>query len=766
MLDKTTKVDDDDGFTPDERKDKEIVQEAYDNFKDAKDWETPFQTLYVIDTKFANADSDNGWQWPDDLRTDRQINKRPSLTINKVRTKVDLISNEGAQNEVSIQVSPTGKESSFESAEIYEGLIRHIESSSGALSIYQDAYVSAIEGGIGYWRVITEYEDEETFNQTLRIAPVIDQMGVYLDPNIKKKDGSDAKYGFMFDEVPRKQFDKQYPDLHLPAETGLGETEMWIREDYVRVAEYYRIVETKNELIYMVDEQGNAATFKRSDIPAKYRKQVEQDEKNGMEVKKRTVWDKQLEWYKIAGSKIIDRRKLKGKYIPIVRCVGIERVIEGKLERKGHVRALKDPQRMYNYNSSGQVEFGALATKSPWVGPKKAFEGNEVAWNNANRSNAAYLTYNDWDPERGDNGQPIEKPARPEPPGASPAFLNGMQVAEKEMDMASGQYQATEGKPGNERSGKAINARTTQGDTATFTYPYNRSLAIAHTGNILLDLIPYIYDTERIIQILGRDGIETTVTVDPKADQALSLKKEQDKVQAIFNPRVGKYQVKADVGPAYATQRQEAWNAFVQIVTGAPELINDIGDLMFKSADFPLADEIAERLRRKMRAATPWLFDDNADTPAIQKLKQDLETATKQVGELLEQLADTKRKLSAKDQRRDIEAFRAETGRVKDLANSVEDLMHQPQAAALLISSIVQTLRQMGTEDITDTVDAAQMEKAGRKEMDAQPEALAAEPESQEEPPHEGARKAPDGNWYIEDKDRPGKFLMVKKEGA
>lgn len=763
MLDKT-KQDDDDGLTKSEKEDKLILQEAYDNFDDARTWENPFQVLYVVDTKFANADSDNGWQWPDDLKADRTANRRPTLTINKVRTKVDLITNEGMQNEVSIRVSPTGKESSFESAQIYEGIIRHIESCSGALSIYNDAYVSAVEGGIGYWRIVTEYEDEESFNQVLRIAPVLDQMSVYLDPNIKKKDGSDAEYGFIFDELPRKRFERMHPNLNLSDETGFNEVETWVRDDYVRVAEYYRITKTKDELIFMDDGAGQSATFKRSDVPAKYRKGIEQAEKAGQEFKKRVIWNKQLEWYKIAGNKIIDRRKLKGKYIPIVRCVGIERVIESKLERKGHVRALKDPQRMYNYNSSGQVEYGALATKTPWVGPKKAFEGNEVAWAKANNSNAAFLTYNDWDPDRGDAGSPIEKPIRPEPPGASPAFVNGMQIAEKELDMASGQYQATEGRPGNERSGKAINARTTQGDTATFHFPYNRSLAVAHTGAILLDLIPYTYDTERIVQILGEDGIETTVTVDPEADEALQVKKDKDKVQAVFNPRVGKYQVKADVGPAYATQRQEAWNAFVQIVTGSPELLNDVGDLMFKSADFPLADEIAERLRRKIRAATPWLFDDQAPTPAQQQLKQELDTATKQVAELLEQLADTKRKLSAKDQRRDIEAYRAETSRVKDLANSVEDVMHQPGASALLVSSIVQTLRQMGTDDITDNVNAAQMERDGRKAMEEQPEAPAAEPVQEEEPPMEGARKAPDGNWYASDPARPGKYLKVNKE--
>lgn len=690
--------------------DEKIVAEAKDRFKRAYDYESEFRSLYVQDVKFANGDSDNGWQWADKLRNDRQLQDRPALTINKVAQHVALITNDARQNKPSVSVKPVGEQASYEAAQVFEGIIRHIEYISTAQAIYDDASESQVEGGVAYWIIRTKYLDDDTFDQELVMEGVRDQLNVLLDCDITEKDGSDAKWGFVFDEVPRKEFERQYPDaakrVGSATGTGLGDSDDWVREDNIRVGEYYRIVEKEDELIYMEDEAGVSATFKRSEVPQKYRKQIEQAEKDGLPVKKRKVRTRKLQWFKIAGSEIIDKRDLPGRYIPIVRLIGKERIIEGRLERKGHVRGLKDPQRLYNFNSSAQVEFGALATKSPWTGPLAAIVGNEVQWNNANRSNASYLGYNHLD----DEGNPLPKPERPEPPGTSPAFLAGMQIAAKELEMASGQYEAQFGEKSNERSGKAIAERQRQADTITYHFTDNLALAIRYTGKILIDLIPHYYDTERVIQILGKDGTQTKVLVKPDAKVAYEEQKEKDKVRAIFNPAVGKYQVEADVGPAYSTQRQEAWNAFVQITTSSPALIEDVGDLMFQSADFPLADKIAERLKRKARNERPYLFDDEAPTPAMQKLVQELEESKSNVSELLQKLAEMRLKLVGKEQKRDVDAFEAETHRITALSNAQPEVKEMgPDVEAQTKLAMLLALSQMLGVDLSDKIDQHQM---------------------------------------------------------
>src|ERR1035437_3606508 len=394
-----------------ESEDKKILQEAKDNFKRWEDWEADFRSRYISDVKFANADPDNGWQWPQDLRADREANKRPALTINKTQRLVAMITNDASENKPAITIKPTGNLSSYKSAQVYEGLVRDIEYKSAAQNIYDDCSVSQVESGIAYFRVITKFVDDNdpqldisAFNQEIRIEPVRDHLGVFLDCDIKQKDGSDALWGGVFDDMPRDEFEKLNPDVDMQEvgnSTLFGETDTWVKEDSIRIAEYYRIVQEPDEIYWVEDDQGKSEVFRASEAPRGFR-----DTLVVGKYKKRKTINRRLEWYKIAGHKIVERKKLKGMYIPIVRVVGVERIIGGKLERKGYVRQIKDPQRMFNFNASQEVEGVALQTKTPWVGPAAAFEGNEVAWNNANRNNAAFLTYKHLDPD----GNPLQAP--------------------------------------------------------------------------------------------------------------------------------------------------------------------------------------------------------------------------------------------------------------------------------------------------------------------------------------------------------------------
>ncbi len=752
------------GMTEDEK----IVQEAKDRFKRAEDWESEFWRLYVQDVKFALGDSDNGWQWPDDLRKDRDTNKRPTLTINKVGPLCRLITNDQRQNKSSVTIRPANDAASYDAAQIYEGLVRQIEYASNAQAIYDDVGDSQVEGGIGYCKVNTKFVDNDpppdadvsAFDQECVIEPVPAHRNVYLDCDIRQKDGSDAEWAFIYDDIPDEEYEALHGDDVEPGSSdGLGASDSWTREGYTRVCEYFRIVKTEDELIWVVDDEGNSSTFRASEMPDEVKPQVEKlrKEKDPDKFKSRPVEKRQLEWYKIAGSKIIERRKLKGRYIPIARAVGIERVVDGKLVRKGHVRPLKDSQRMYNYNASGQVEYGALQTKTPWVVAAAAIQGQETAWGNANRSNAAYLTFKHKDKDGGE----IPPPQRAEAPGTSPAFTEGMEIADRQMMMASGQFHDSQGKESNAISGKAIMARQRAGDTATYHFIDGMALMIRHLGKILIDLIPLVYNTERVLQILGLDGKQQQIKLDPNAKEAYK-KADQDKddVVAIFNPGKGRYEVESDPGPSYATRRQEAWAAFVQIITGSPELINDIGDYMFQQADFPLADKIAERLRAKIRNTQPWLLDDEAPGPIMQKLQGDLNQATQQIGELLEKLADEKMKIKSRDQKRDIDAFRAETGRIKDFGNTVKDLVGDPKSQRMLMSAMQELLKDVFGDDIVTDINQQQDGAVGHPPKEGGEEASEpGSPGQEEQPPMPGARKARDGAWYVE--HAPGRYAKV-----
>lgn len=716
--------------------DRAILQEARDRFKRCQDFESDFRRLYLMDIKFNLGDADNGWQWPNDLRRDREANKRPALTINKTARLVSMITNDARENKPSVSIKPTGQESSFKSAQVYEGLIRDIEYKSTAQSIYDEAVDSQVEGGIGYWRVNTVYADDDSFDQEIRIQPMQNQLGVYLDPDIKNKDGSDALFGFIFTEEPRKEFEKRHPDFDLQnagSNTGLDEADTWVREDQVRSAEYYRILEKNDELYYVEDDsQPEPLIFKASEAPKGFQDSLVQGK-----FKKRKIVTRQLEWFKIVGDKIMDRRQLKGSYVPIVRVVGIERIVEGKLERKGFVRGLKDAQRMYNYNTSCQTEGVALQTKVPWIGPKAAFEGNETMWNNANRQNFAYLPYNHID----DNGQPLPPPQRAEPPQSMEAYIKGMMIADNELAMVAGMENAYQGRDGNERSGKAISERQRQGDKANALWINNLAMAIRFTGRIIIDLVPHTYDTKRVVQILNVDGTQAEVTIDPKAADAYQEVKEPDIIRVMFNPNVGKYEVQSDVGPAYATQRQEAWNAFTQIVTGAPDMIGKIGDLMFRAADFPMADKIAERLRRDIQANAAYLLDDDSPPPQVAQLQSALQAAQGQVGELIQKLAEKNLELKNKEDENAIRRHEADSKRLTAETNSIVDLKNSQVEMKKLLQAITDTLADMRGDRLTEADNTVEdFNNVGDDAIN----------DEDEIPPFEGAVKGKDGNWYLQ----------------
>lgn len=702
---------------PEERldldEDDRIIEQARERFKRLMDWERESRNRYVEDVKFANGDPDNGWMWPQAIKQSRDASQRPCLTINRVQQYILNVVNENRKNPPSVKIKPTGGDGTFQAAQVWEGLFRNIQYESNAVQTYVTAAESQVEGGVGYWRVSHDYVDDHSFDQSIKIDPIADQFNAGIDCDCKQSDGSDAKWGFVWEDIDKKEFKREYPDIEVPSVDtfALSEAATWITTDKIRIAEYYRLMLKRDTLIYL-ESEGTAATFFKSDMPAKFQKLYrDAKENNDNLVKEREVKRYTLEWFKIGGTKIIERRTdLKGQYIPIVRICGRSKRIDGKLERKGLTRTLKDAQRMYNYNTSGQVEFGALQTKTPWIVAEKAIEGNEGAWHVANTTNAAYLTYKHMDV----NGNPIPEPKRNDPPGTSPAFLEGLKVAAAEMEMAGGQYMPQQPNPQLERTPKAIDERTRMSETATFDFVFNLAGGVTHTARIMLDLAPHVYDTERVVKILDPDGTQKDVQIQPNAEQAMQEQQSGDKAQIIFNPTIGRYGVQGDVGPAYGTQRAEAWNAFENILTQQPDLIPIVGDIAFQAADFPMADKIAERLKRHITHTAPWLIDDKAVGPMVQQLQQELQKTSQMNNELMEKLSEAQLKIKSKDEARDIDTYRAEGERLGTIANTIPDLDRFPKAKRAAVAAALHTIQQMLGFSLED------VKEANKPSLDAQ----------------------------------------------
>jgi hypothetical protein len=564
--------------------DAEILATCRKRFKYAMDCYTQNRAYQLDDLKFAAASPDNGWQWPErvlNARVNDPNGPRPVLTINKLPQHIRLVTNEQRQNRPSIKVLPVDDKADPETAEVLNGIIRHIEYASDADIAYDTAGELQVKIGEGYVRVLTQYAENatpETQEQTICIVPIRSSFSVYLDPDGLKRDptGRYCKWGFITDEMSEDEFKSQFPDAAaIDWEQGTGEDYApWLVDgDRVRIAEYFYVEET------------------------------------GEGPEKRKV----IKWCKLNGFEILQKRDWAGKFLPIVRMVGNEDDVEGLLVTSGVIRNAKDAQRMYNYMASAEVEIVALAPKAPWVAPAGSFEGFEADWKDSNIKNFPYLEYNTID---GADGKPLPAPQRMPAPQPPAAIIAAKQAAAEDLQSTMGQYNPSLGAEASEKSGKAIIARQRQADIGTFHYIDNQGKAIRQLGRIILDLIPKVMDTQRIVRILGEDGEPDTAMIDPSMPQAVTEQQTERGVMEVFNPTIGEYDVRVTTGPSYTTKRQEAAEFMAQVLQGNKELMGVMGDLYFEMLDVPGAEAIAARIKRQIEATSPGLVEDEEDGQA------------------------------------------------------------------------------------------------------------------------------------------------------
>jgi hypothetical protein len=639
-------------------KQKKILKDAQKKFERCQKFYSISRARQLDDLKFAEADSYNGYQWPNDIKAGRDINQQPSLTVNKTRQHNLIIINDQKKHKASMKFRPVGNGATSEAATIWDALARHIENQSSAEAAYSKGSEFQVKTGFGAWRITTKYIDDETFDQDIFIMPIPDPRVIYIDPDCKQADKSDMKFAFLFEDVTPEVLNQRFPQFHghAPQAPLQGSShDSWILSDKIRIAEYFRRVTTKDVLWSYDDPQtGEMKGILQSEMP----KELIKAQIANKDARSRVVETHIILYYLIIGNRIMEEKVWPGKYIPIVPILGEETMIDGNYDCKGHTRALLDSQRMFNYWASAAVEYGALQNKIPYVAPASAIEGLQGYWDTANIENYSVLPYNHID----DDGNPIPKPERQQPPMSGPLYMEGMEQALKEMELVSGQYNNQMGQQGNERTGKAIQERQRQSDTATYHFVDNQAMAIRYTGMIIKDLIPKIYDTKRVMHILDIAGKSIEVTIDPDAKAAYTqeLNEDAQAVKRVLNPAIGTFDVYADVGPEYATMQEEGWDSFLQILTQSPQLVTLIGDLALRNANFPMANEAADRMERMV----PSQAKGNGPTVAEQHLQAENKALQAELQKLQQQVAKQGLQLVGKDQMREIDAYEAETKRI------------------------------------------------------------------------------------------------------
>jgi hypothetical protein len=643
------------------------------------------------DLRFMAGSPDNQWQWPADVLATRgsvqgqTINARPCLTINKLPQHVRQVTNEQRQNRPTGKVIPADDRADVRVAEIFDGMVRHIEYISDADVAYDTACDNQVTYGEGYIRILTEYAREDSFDQDIKIGRVRNSFSVYMDPAIQDPCGADAEWCFITEDVSKADYERMFPDaapISSLMSQGVGDQSLsqWLSEDMVRIAEYFYYEHEKATLNLYPD---NITAFANSPQDKQLKAMF------GKPLRSRSVDRKKVKWVKTNGFEVLEERDWAGKYIPVVRVIGNEFEVDGQLYVSGLVRNAKDAQRMYNYWVSQEAEMLALAPKAPFIGYGGQFEGYEMNWKTANTNNWPYLEVN---PDVTDGaGSPLPLPQRAPPPLAQTGLIQAKLGAADDIKGTTGQYDSSLGAQSNERSGRAILAREKQGDTGTYHYVDNLSRAIRHVTRQLVDMIPKIYDTARVARIVGLDGEVGMVRINPTQPEPVKEIRDENGlvIDKIYNPSVGVYDVCVTTGPGYMTKRQEALDAMSMLLQSNPQLWTVAGDLFIKNMDWPGAQEMAARFAKII---DPKVMEGEDQSPEMQMAKMQIEALTKELNQVVGVLQRVEQSIEAQEVQ--IKAYDAETKRISAVQagmtpDQIQDIVMGTIAAAMDTGDLV-----------------------------------------------------------------------------
>lgn len=551
-------------FTPKQK----FLRLAQDRFKLAAEAEATYRSESLDDFEFSI-----GNQWPQDIQAQRQLDGRPCLTMNRLPQFIRQVTNEQRQQRPAIQINPIGNGADTDTAEIEQGICRHIEVNSDGEVAYDTGFDHMVRGGFGHWRILNQATVESGGKEEIFIRPIYNPFCVYTDPSAVDPTRSDAKWRFIVQDMRVDEFKEKYGESALAkgsatiqqyssvgdapfswATTGQGETT-------IRVAEYFYIEGTEEK--------------------------------------------PEVKWALITGIDVLEggpgaEKKLPGTYIPIVTVAGDDLIVNGKRHISGLVRHAKDPQRAYNYWNSAATEMIALAPKAPFIGAKGSFKSNQRQWEQANYRMFSYLEH---DIVGMPGGQAAPAPQRNSVEPPIQAMRQMLEIATADMQATTGLYPNNLGQQQSAgESGRAVLARQREGDVNTLNYADNLARSIRQTGRILLQWIPAIYREPRVQRIIKPDDSVSHVGIfhgdEDKEDEARAALMQIDPaVSKVYDISVGLYDVSVSVGPSYQSKRQEAVATQLQLIQSEPQLLNIIGDLVVGNMDIPQAKEIAKRLK-------------------------------------------------------------------------------------------------------------------------------------------------------------------------
>lgn len=685
------------------------------------------------DLEFCDPDK----QWPDNIKNLR--GNKPCLTVDVLTPVIKQIVNEQRQNRPSVKVSPVDSKADVDTAQILQGIVRHIEYDSDADIAYDRACESQVRCGVGFIRVLTEYSDPMSFDQDIKIVSIPNPFMVHMDPSSTQPDGSDAQWGFIAEDIARENYLEAYPDSQLAqmnssAWQGIADDAPdWMsgeKGQACRVLEYFEKY-YEPATLYKLEDGTTTLTLKEG------QKAVQQRKTQLPKVK----------WYKLNAVEILEQTTWECEYIPIIPVYGDELIIKGDRRYFGLVHRAKDVQTMINVWKSVQTEIIGLSSKAPWIATAESLKGYEDKWAVANQRDFNYLPWNAYDSHQRPCPAPVRDVSEPPIQAVTVALSGSME----DLKAVTGIYDPNLGKRDSaSQSGVAIRNLQHQGMTGNFHFQDNLSRSMRHLGRILIQLIRKYYDVARVTRVIGVDDQEKMVLINGEEGDTTPEGQERH-----YDLSTGRYDVTVSVGPSYTSKRQENLAVLMELLKVLPpEQAALVSDLIASQLDAPIAEEISKRLKTLL---PPQLQDqDKGKQPQIppqvaqqmQALGQQHEALTAKVHELTDQLQDQQIKLQADFAKAELDS--QTKLKIAEMNQETEMLKIQANLDAASVMAEIQEIRAHQDQIAQAVLGLAQQYAPGEYH---EPEAM----------PSAAPQSAPEGEGPMPGAPAPGSYPEVSE---
>lgn len=579
----------------------EIFEEAKDRLKIAADAESEFRPRAKEDMLFREGEG----QWDDKPVTTISA-EEPEITVNLTDAFVTRVVNNIKQQRPRGKCHPVGDGADIEIAEILNGIGRHIETRSEASVAYDSAADCAATAGLGYFRLVAEYISPRSFQKDLRILPIRNIFTVHMDPTAIMPSGADQNWCLISVKMKRQEYKRRYPTAENVSWNDLTRDEMrleWEDKEAVRLAEYFRIKERADRLYQLRGMNGEESTRYQSELHGENGKFDKDSVAKSLKARgwridgDRDSVRRGVEWFRLNGTKVVERQQIPGEWIPVFRVEGNARDIDGHMMRRGMVRNMQGPQRMVNYGETAKIKRLGLAPQAPWVAAEGQLDGHPE-WTDANQRAYPAMVYKPVTVQTSQGEVPLPPPQRQPPAQIEAGFSEFVQGMRSNLLAVAGMPNEPDAdRQGVVVSGRAIDRRQYLSDQSHYQYYDNLTLAIAQCWRVMVDWIPVYFSEQRMQRIIGEDSTPEMVEINQPVVEQDETGNPIHRVK--YDLSIGRYDVVMDTGPGYETKRAEGADNMIELlkVQALAEIIAKQGaDLVFRSIDHPYMQELADRL--------------------------------------------------------------------------------------------------------------------------------------------------------------------------